>query len=103
MAESEYRRLTNSEIASNLKKRKSWRLAQGKLRREIDFRTFEDAIAFMVRVSLEVTKLDHHPEWFNVYNRVRIELTTHDVGGISNYDFLLANKIDEIVDGMQLG
>ena len=103
MAESEYRKLSNSEIASNLKKSKSWRLAQGKLRREIDFKTFEDAIAFMVRASLEVTKLDHHPEWFNMYNRVRIELTTHDVGGISDYDFLLADKIDEIVDGVQLG
>ncbi|MDG6997885.1 MAG: 4a-hydroxytetrahydrobiopterin dehydratase [Nitrososphaerota archaeon] len=91
-----YRRLTDSEIESELENMKFWKLVEGKLRSEIDFKTFEDAIAFIVRVSLDVAKLDHHPEWFNVYNHVRIDLVTHDVNGISNYDFVLAKNIDRI-------
>ena len=55
----------------------------------------------MTRVALEVEKLNHHPEWFNVYNKVKIELVTHDVEGISNYDFELARIIDNIEIGPQ--
>jgi 4a-hydroxytetrahydrobiopterin dehydratase len=95
-AEGDYRKLSSSEIKKGLTELKKWKLVKGKLHREIDFRSFEDAISFIVRTSLEVEKLDHHPEWFNVYNHVSIDLVTHDVGGISNYDFTLAKKIDAI-------
>ncbi|MDG6997428.1 MAG: 4a-hydroxytetrahydrobiopterin dehydratase [Nitrososphaerota archaeon] len=97
MDDSGYRRLTRSEIASKLKRRRYWKVVDGKLRCDLSFKSFEDAIAFIVRASLEVTKLNHHPEWSNVYNRVRIELVTHDVNGVSNYDFILAEKIDRIL------
>jgi 4a-hydroxytetrahydrobiopterin dehydratase len=98
--EDEYRKLSSSEIKSGLSGLRKWKLLKGKLHREIDFKNFEDAISFMVRTSLEIEKLDHHPEWFNVYNHVTIDLTTHDVNGISNYDFILARKIDTVAKSL---
>lgn len=91
----EYRKYAPAEIKEQMTKLPAWQIAKGKLHRELKFRTFEDAIAFMMRASLEVSKMDHHPEWFNVYNRVTVDLTTHDLGGISGYDFMLAKKLDE--------
>ena len=96
MSSEEYRKLSAKEINDSLPSVKNWKLVKGKLHREMEFRSFEDAIAFIVRSSLEIAKLDHHPEWFNVYNRVKIDLVTHDVNGISQYDFLLAKKLEEI-------
>ena len=93
----EYRKLGRNEIGEELKHAKGWSIEKGKLHREIKFSNFEDAISFMVRASLEVVKLDHHPEWFNVYNTLRIDLVTHDVGGISNYDFKLASILNGIL------
>ena len=96
MADEDYRKLSDSEIREEMNSLKEWKLEKGKLHRDLEFQTFEDAISFMVRSSLEIVKLDHHPEWFNVYNRVRIDLVTHDVGGISQYDFILAKKLDSL-------
>ncbi|MGI0004970.1 MAG: 4a-hydroxytetrahydrobiopterin dehydratase, partial [Nitrososphaera sp.] len=63
------------------------------------FDNFVQAFAFMTRVAIEAEKLNHHPEWFNVYNRLTIDLVTHDIGNeISNYDVMLAGKISEIYD-----
>jgi 4a-hydroxytetrahydrobiopterin dehydratase len=92
----DYKRLSRPEISQNLRKLKKWKLQKGKLSREYRFRSFEDAVAFIMRSSLEVAKLDHHPEWFNVYNIVRVDLVTHDVKGISNYDFILAKQLEKI-------
>jgi 4a-hydroxytetrahydrobiopterin dehydratase len=92
----EWRKYSPSEIKDSLAKLPMWKLEKGKLHRELEFRSFEDAIAFIVRAALEISKLDHHPEWFNVYNRVKIDLTTHDLGGISGYDFVLARKLDGV-------
>jgi 4a-hydroxytetrahydrobiopterin dehydratase len=58
------------------------------------FRNFNDAWGFMTRIALLAEKMDHHPEWFNVYNRVDIKLTTHDAGGITEKDIKMANKIE---------
>ena len=91
----EWRRYSASEIRDHLAKMKNWKVEKGKLHRDLEFRSFEDALAFMVRASLDISKLDHHPEWYNVYNRVRIDLVTHDLGGISGYDFILAKKLDD--------
>lgn len=96
MASDEYVKLTRTEIIKDLKPLKKWKLVKGKLHREYTFKSFEDVISFMVRSSLEVVKLDHHPEWYNVYNRVVVDLVTHDVSGISNYDFILAEKLEKI-------
>jgi 4a-hydroxytetrahydrobiopterin dehydratase len=67
--------------------------AQG-IRRTFSFVDFAEAFAFMTRVAILAEKADHHPEWFNVYNRVQILLTTHDAGGLSERDISLAKAID---------
>ena len=92
----EYRKLSENEIKNELAKLKGWKIVDGKLNRTFEFADFNEAFGFMTRVAMEVEKLNHHPEWFNVYNRVKIDLVTHDVGGISNFDFKLANIINRI-------
>jgi len=69
----------------------------GLLTREFKFADFRQAFGFMTQVALLAEKLDHHPEWFNVYNKVQITLTTHDVGGISERDIQMAHMIDELI------
>jgi 4a-hydroxytetrahydrobiopterin dehydratase len=64
------------------------------IRRKLSFTDFAEAFAFMTRVAILAEKADHHPEWFNVYNRVEILLTTHDAGGLSERDISLAKTID---------
>ena len=66
--------------------------------RAFKFATFSEAWAFMSRVALLAEKMDHHPEWWNVYNRVSITLTTHDAGGLSERDVKMARKIDRLVE-----
>jgi 4a-hydroxytetrahydrobiopterin dehydratase len=66
------------------------------MRRNLRFADFAEAFGFMTRVAILAEKADHHPEWFNVYNRVEILLTTHDAGGVSQRDVDLASKIDAI-------
>jgi 4a-hydroxytetrahydrobiopterin dehydratase len=96
---SEYKKLSKEEIRREISKVKKWKIVNGKLHREFVFENFEEAFSFMTRAALEVEKLDHHPEWFNVYNKVSIDLVTHDVRGISNYDFRLARILDKISSG----
>ena len=67
------------------------------IKRSFRFDDFTAAFGFMAKVALLAEKADHHPEWFNVYNRVDILLTTHDAGGLSQRDFDLARKIDALV------
>ncbi|WP_439105824.1 4a-hydroxytetrahydrobiopterin dehydratase [Congregibacter sp.] len=77
-----------------------WTLNEsGKLEKEFKFDDFNAAWGFMSRVALFAERRDHHPEWFNVYNRVRVELTTHDVGGISDKDFALAVFMNDCAVG----
>lgn len=93
----DYRKLPKQELDSALAKLKGWQVKNNKLHRTLEFGDFSEAFAFMTRVAIEAEKMNHHPEWFNVYNRVTIDLITHDIGNeISNYDVLLAQKIDEI-------
>lgn len=66
------------------------------INRKFRFNDFSWAFAFMTQIAIEAEKMNHHPEWFNVYNRVEITLNTHDVGGLSALDFALARRIDEI-------
>jgi len=63
--------------------------------RTFKFKDFTEAMGFMMRCALIAEKMDHHPEWFNVYNRVEVTLTTHDAGGLSKLDIELAGKFDE--------
>jgi 4a-hydroxytetrahydrobiopterin dehydratase len=61
---------------------------------DFKFKTFSEAFSFMTRVALAAERMDHHPEWSNVYNKVRITLTTHSAGGLTDKDIALAEKID---------
>jgi 4a-hydroxytetrahydrobiopterin dehydratase len=74
-----------------------WQLAGDKLRRELRFADFVEAFGFMAKVALIAEAMGHHPEWSNVWNRVVIDLTTHDTGGLSSLDLELARRIDELL------
>ncbi|MCU1233472.1 MAG: pterin-4-alpha-carbinolamine dehydratase [Candidatus Solibacter sp.] len=74
-----------------------WTVVNAKLHRELKFADFIHAFSFMTRAALAAESMNHHPEWSNVYNRVIIDLTTHDAGGISAKDFELAAKLDALV------
>ncbi|MFO8237336.1 MAG: 4a-hydroxytetrahydrobiopterin dehydratase [Prochlorococcaceae cyanobacterium] len=73
-----------------------WSIEGGKLHRELSFADFTEAFGFMAKVALAAETLGHHPEWSNVWNRVTIDLTTHDTGGLSNLDAQLAQRIDQL-------
>ncbi len=73
-----------------------WELRGGKLHKTFVFRDFVEAFRFMTGVALWAEKQDHHPEWSNVYNKVVIDLATHEVGGISERDFDLARRIERL-------
>ena len=87
-------KLTESEIHSALKDLKDWTLAQGKLHREYKFADFVHAFGFMAISAIAIEKMNHHPEWFNVYNKVSVDLTTHDAGGVTAKDVELAKLLD---------
>src|ERR1700740_1332256 len=93
------KKLSDAEVQERLKKAKGWSLVNGKLRREFQCKDFVAAFGNMRRVALVGESMNHHPEWFNVWNKVVIDLNTHSVKGISDYDFTLAGKIDEIFGG----
>jgi 4a-hydroxytetrahydrobiopterin dehydratase len=88
-------RLTDAEVAALLAEHPAWALRGDGLaiEREFKFKDFNQAFGFMARVALYAEKADHHPEWFNVYNRVRITLTTHDAGGLSERDAAMVRAI----------
>ena len=73
-----------------------WQVGDERLKRQWQFSDFSEAFAFMTRVALLAESKQHHPNWSNVYNRVTIELTTHDLGGLSNLDAELAQSIDAL-------
>ena len=91
--------LTQAERDAALGQLPGWTLRGDGLAitRELRFADFNEAFAFMTRVALHAEKADHHPEWFNVYNRVEIALSTHDAGGLSARDVAMAKFIDGIV------
>jgi 4a-hydroxytetrahydrobiopterin dehydratase len=96
MSDDEYRKLSQSEIEHEVGKLDNWNVVNGKINKTFEFDDFVQAFGFMTKVAMNAEKMNHHPEWFNVYNRVRIDLVTHDVNGISNYDIELARIIDTI-------
>jgi len=90
------KKLNNAEIQSLLRKATGWNVVNGKLHREFTCKDFATAFGNMTRVALIAEAMNHHPEWFNVWNKVVIDLTTHSVKGISDYDLVLAEKINEV-------
>ena len=89
-------RLDDAEIAGRLGSIAGWAVVDGKLHREFKFANFSEAMGFMVRAGIEAEKMDHHPEWFNVYSKVRVDLTTHSAGGITELDFDLAGRMNQL-------
>jgi len=90
------KKLTDTEIQENLGRTKGWSLVNGKLHRSFECKDFVTAFGNMTRVALVAESMNHHPEWFNVWNKVVVDLNTHSVKGISNLDFQLAARISEI-------
>lgn len=90
--------LTDDDIKARLAELPSWAIENGKLHRELRFADFTTAFSFMTGVAIAAQAMNHHPEWFNVYNTVRIDLTTHDAGGLSNRDFKLAKQINALAE-----
>ena len=93
---SDFKRLDADEISGSLESIPEWTIESDKLFREFAFSRFVEAFGFMASVAIVAEKQNHHPEWFNVYNKVRIHLTTHEAGGITENDFSLARSIDKI-------
>ncbi len=88
--------MIDANITAEIAKLTEWKVVNGKLNRAFKFNNFIDAFAFMTKVAIVAEKMNHHPELFNVYNRVVIDLTTHDTGGISILDIDLAKQIDAL-------
>ena len=89
-------KLTEREVATQLATLPNWTIEGGKLHREYEFADFVAAFGFMTSAALVAQRMDHHPEWFNVWNRVRVDLTTHDAKGITTLDAQLARSMEEL-------
>ena len=95
-------KLTDEQRMAALGEIRDWKVADGRdaIQKTFEFKNFNEAFGWMCRVAMEAEKMDHHPEWFNVYNRVEVTLTTHDVGGLSALDVKLADYMDANYDGI---
>jgi 4a-hydroxytetrahydrobiopterin dehydratase len=89
-------KLSRAKLAIALSKLPDWKLKGGKLHREYKFADFVAAFGFMTGAALVAQGMDHHPEWFNVWNTVRVGLATHDAGGITTRDVALAHSMEEL-------
>lgn len=90
-------KLSDSEIENALQDLEGWTRTEGKdaIHKTFKFKNFSQAWGFMSRVALLAEKMNHHPEWFNVWNRVEVTLNTHDVGGLSENDFKMATRMNQ--------
>jgi 4a-hydroxytetrahydrobiopterin dehydratase len=89
------------DVKAALAAAEGWTLAEdgGSIRRRFEFKNFSEAFAFMTRAALAAEKLDHHPEWSNVYRTVDVTLSTHDAGGLTELDFKLAKQMNKFAGG----
>ena len=87
-------RLADADVAARLKTLPGWSLEAGKLHKAFTFKDFVEAWSFMSAVALAAEAMGHHPEWSNVWNRVTVDLTTHDAGGITTLDFDLVTRME---------
>ena len=91
------KKLTDTELANALSALSDWTIENNKLTKQFKFGSFAEAMGWMMSVAIEADKMDHHPEWSNVYNRVHVELVTHDLGNaISTWDIELAQTMDKL-------
>jgi 4a-hydroxytetrahydrobiopterin dehydratase len=89
--------LAPDEVEARLEALDNWSVVGGMLHRDFSFADFSEAFGFMARVALVADKLDHHPNWSNVYNRVTIDVTNHDAGGITDLCFTFATRVNALV------
>lgn len=90
-------KLSQEQIKNELKNMPGWAVVEGKLHKEFQFEDFNQAFGFMTRAAMHIEKMNHHPEWFNVYNKLIVELTTHDTGGITENDIKLAKILNSLI------
>src|SRR5271163_824499 len=95
------RRFSGPELKEALSGLTGWAVVEGKLHKEYKFADFIHAFGFMATAALAIEKMNHHPEWFNVYSRVTVDLTTHDAQGITSKDVDLARLLDDISRKLQ--
>ena len=89
-------KLTDDAVLRALEDLDGWTLKDGKLHREFKFTNFIEAFGFMAKAAIEAEKMDHHPEWSNVYSKVTVDLTTHSAGGVTVLDFQLAGIMNKL-------
>jgi len=89
-------KLTDEEIKKELANLAGWSVVNDKLHKDFVFKNFIEAFGFMTRAALYIEKMNHHPEWFNVYNKLKVDLTTHDAGGITQNDINLAKTLNSL-------
>jgi 4a-hydroxytetrahydrobiopterin dehydratase len=89
-------RLSDEQIKTELKELSGWSVVNGKLHKDFVFDDFVEAFGFMTRAAIHIEKMNHHPEWFNVYNKLSVDLTTHDAGGITQNDIALARTLNSL-------
>src|ERR1700740_1727286 len=92
-------KLSEQQISGELGKLHGWSVVNGNLHRVFEFKDFSHAFGFMTRVALAAEKMDHHPDWSNVWNKVTVDLSTHSAGGLTRNDFDLAEKMQQIYGG----
>ena len=89
-------RLSDEQIKTELTGLSGWSVVNGKLHKDFVFDDFVEAFGFMTRAAIHIEKMNHHPEWFNVYNKLSVDLTTHDAGGITQNDIVLARTLNSL-------
>jgi 4a-hydroxytetrahydrobiopterin dehydratase len=90
-------KLSDEQIRKELSNLPGWSMINGKLHKEFIFVSFIEAFGFMTTAALHIEKMNHHPEWFNVYNKVKVNLVTHDAGGITQNDIDLARTLNSLL------
>ncbi len=89
-------RLTEEQIKTELQGLQGWSIVNGKLHKDFVFDDFIEAFGFMCKAAIHIEKMNHHPEWFNVYNKITVDLVTHDAGGITQNDVSLARTLNSL-------
>jgi len=88
--------LSDEQIKTELTELSGWSIVNGKLHKDYVFDDFIETFGFMARAAIHIEKMNHHPEWFNVYNKLSVDLVTHDAGGITQNDIILARTLNSL-------
>lgn len=93
-------KLESKTIEEQLKKVSDWNLNGSKIHRSLIFKDFNECMFYINKIANIANELNHHPEWFNVYNKLDITLTSHDINGLSNLDFIFAEKVNSLISNI---